>query len=87
MLLAEGKLKNFSLLKIFITANNQELESRFHLFTAKACTDTFIKHFPSKFAHLFYVLVKIKGKISNFDVSLYLCHFYDTICEVKLRKY
>ena len=50
MLLTERKLsKDFSILKIFIATNIQELGSRLHSFTAKSLIYTFIDFFPSLF--------------------------------------
>ena len=39
ILLKENSLRSFSILKIFITTNNQELGSRFHSFAAKTSID------------------------------------------------
>ena len=41
--LTERNLRNFSYCKTFITASNQKLGSRFHLFTAKYHIDALIK--------------------------------------------
>ena len=43
ILLTERNLRNFSFCKTFITANNNKLGSRFHLFTAKYHIDVFVK--------------------------------------------
>ena len=43
ILLTKRNLRNFSFCKTFITANNQKLGSRFHLFTANYHIDAVIK--------------------------------------------
>ena len=53
MVLKERKLRNFSIVKLFITANKQELGGKFHWFTAKTRIKSFINFFPSVFLLLF----------------------------------
>ena len=43
----EKKLRNFSILKLFVTANNQELGNQFHSFPAQLRKDSFVNYFPS----------------------------------------
>ena len=74
-------------MKNTITANNQEIRSWPHSLTAKTHVDTFTK--TSFLPYLCFdsqVPAKIEGKIQNFDVSLYLYHFYGTICAVKTKE-
>ena len=77
--LKERKLWNFSILKLFVTANNPELGNQFHSFTAKIRIESFVKLSPSLFVLLLLPSSQIKGKIPNFDASLYLYHFYGAI--------
>ena len=53
MLLTGKKLGIYSILKLFITANDQEFGSWFHSLTAKTRIDTFINFFLSLFVLLF----------------------------------
>ena len=46
ILVTERKLRNVSILKLFTTANNQDLGNQFYSFTAKSCIDTFKNFFP-----------------------------------------
>ena len=75
----EKKAKEFFNLKLFITANNQELGSRFQSFTAKSRVDIFINFFSSLFVFFLKFLPESKGKIPNFNVSFCLHRFYGTI--------
>ena len=71
----ERKLRKISILKLFITASNQELGSWFHSNAAKTCIDTFANFFHFLFAFYYQVLGKIESKIPNLDVFLCLYHF------------
>ena len=42
ILLTEKSLRNFAIRKIFITVNNQEIESWFHSFTSETRVDGFV---------------------------------------------
>ena len=53
MVLKERKLRSLSIVKLFITANKQGLEGKFHWFTAKTHIKSFINFFPSVFLLLF----------------------------------
>ena len=85
-LLRERKQRNILILKLFITANNQELGNQFHSFTTRTRSDKFTNSFPSIFVLLFLSSSQNKGKIPNFDVSLCLYHYYGTICVVKIKE-
>ena len=52
ILLTERKLRNFLILKLFITANNKKLGNRFHSFVAKTRINAIINFFPSLFVLL-----------------------------------
>ena len=53
ILLKERKLTNFSMLKLFITANNQESGNQFHSFTANSRINTIRNFCSSLFVLLF----------------------------------
>ena len=52
LVLTERKVKSFSVLKLFITTNKQELGNRFYSFTAKTRVDSFMNFFPCLFFFL-----------------------------------
>ena len=73
ILLTEKDPRNFSISKIFITANNQELECRFHSSTAATNIDTFIKllsNLSCVFSLEFQPKLKVKFRIMMFP---YVC--------------
>ena len=66
MLLMERKLRNFSILKLNVTVNNQELGNQFHSFTAKTRLESFIKLLTfliCAFILTFYPTLKVEFRI------------------------